>query len=678
MCRLRARTILFVLAFALLPNFAAAQPRYDQRESDVFLSGLPTIGYEGRLLPGLLLGLLLAFGAYHFARQMFDRAPGSLGISALLVAGFVFEYVGFGLSEPITGMGRLAFALSVVASSGLAAAGLVFISGFLELPSRGGIVFLITRFLLGAAGLSVALVFLVRTGIAADVANIALIASLLWTLLLAVAYAGAGDLRAQYLLPGLILLVCVVLGAIALSLYEPLSEAILVPILHTGLTVGLALLAFGVANSWGEHAQTQFMLPVENSSARTAEDAAGHRIGASEARLALALAASEHGLWDWNIADERITISEVTEALVGLEAGQFNSSEESWLAIVDEDERESFRRTIAEKVSSRATSFSIVFAIRWPDGTPRRLCLDASCITDEAGNVVRCLGLVALAKESQKLKPVETQAALPLAGAVTHAPHIENDLQRALEREEIALWYQPILALADGRVSGFEVLLRWHHPERGLLMPESFVTLAEEAGLMAALGKYVLANASVQLYQWQIFFPFERPLFASVNISNRQLLRQALVTDMEDVLSAVALAPRSLRIEVPESLMQDDLTLATDILARIKTLGAGIALDHYGKTLFSLAALEKLPLDTIKLDRTFLAARDAKDAQQVLRSLIALAHDRDLDVIAEGIENEAEAARLRALGCEFGQGFYFGSPMPPELAHSFIARNRVN
>jgi predicted signal transduction protein with EAL and GGDEF domain len=238
---------------------------------------------------------------------------------------------------------------------------------------------------------------------------------------------------------------------------------------------------------------------------------------------------------------------------------------------------------------------------------------------------------------------------------------LESELRRALEREEIELHYQPIMALADGRISGFEALIRWRHSEHGILTAESFVDIAEKTGLIVPLGKYALAMASVQLFQWQSFYPLSNPLFVCVNVSSRQLLRHDLVKDVRDVLAA-------------------DAPGAKIVLDQIKALGAGIALDDFGTGETSLSMLELLPIDTLKVDKSFIARlRENEDNKPVVvRSIVELAHDLEMDVIAEGIESETDVRRLRALGCEFGQGFFFGSPMPPDDVQAFIARHWSN
>jgi len=256
---------------------------------------------------------------------------------------------------------------------------------------------------------------------------------------------------------------------------------------------------------------------------------------------------------------------------------------------------------------------------------------------------------------------------------------LESDLRRALEQEEIELHYQPIMALADNSICGFEALIRWRHPERGVLSPDAFVELAEETGLIVPLGKYALAMASVQLYQWQTFFPLSKPLFACVNISSRQLLRNDLVRDVREVLSAVSLAPNSLRLEVTEDLLSQDVDQARTVLEQIKTMGAGISLDDFGTGYASIGKLQGLPIDTLKVDKSFIARlRNSDEASVITRTIIDLAHGLNMDVIAEGVESEDDMNRLREMGCEFGQGFYFGPPMLPIDAQTFIAEHWSN
>jgi len=241
---------------------------------------------------------------------------------------------------------------------------------------------------------------------------------------------------------------------------------------------------------------------------------------------------------------------------------------------------------------------------------------------------------------------------------------LESDLHRAIERGEIDLLYQPIMSLGDGRIAGFEALMRWRHPKRGLLGPDKFLSLAEETGAIIDLGRVVLEKASAQLSEWQERYTFDRPLFMSVNVSSRQLLRHDIVQDIAGVLREATLIPGSLRVEVTESLIMENPELAAQLLRTLKDMGAGLALDDFGTGFSSLAYLQRFPFDTIKIDRSFVAAMRAREsAEPIIKAMITLARDLGMEIVAEGAESEDAVRRLRRMGADYAQGYLFGAPM---------------
>jgi diguanylate cyclase (GGDEF)-like protein/PAS domain S-box-containing protein len=249
---------------------------------------------------------------------------------------------------------------------------------------------------------------------------------------------------------------------------------------------------------------------------------------------------------------------------------------------------------------------------------------------------------------------------------------MESELRRAIEREEIKVLFQPIVRLEDRAIAGFEALARWDHPKLGRLSPAEFISIAEEIGLIVDLGLFVLDHTAKQLAQWQAATRAREPVFASVNVSSRQLLRHDLIQDLRGVLSRTALARGTLKLEITESLVMENPEHAAQMLTRIKELGAGLSLDDFGTGHSSLAYLQRFPFDTIKIDQSFVRTTARGTRPVILRSIIALAHDLGMEVVAEGAETDSDAVELYQLGCEYAQGFAFGEPMTADAARDLL------
>jgi diguanylate cyclase (GGDEF)-like protein/PAS domain S-box-containing protein len=254
---------------------------------------------------------------------------------------------------------------------------------------------------------------------------------------------------------------------------------------------------------------------------------------------------------------------------------------------------------------------------------------------------------------------------------------LESELRRALEREEITLLYQPIIRLEDRSVAGFEALARWDHPKMGRLSPAEFISIAEEIGLIVDLGLFALERTARQLGIWQRASRSRVPLFASVNVSSRQLLRHDLIHDLRTVLARSGLIRGTLKLELTESLVMENPEHAAQMLHRMKELGAGLALDDFGTGHSSLAYLQRFPFDTIKIDQSFVRMTAKGTRPVILRSIVALAHDLGMDVVAEGAETESDTVELYQMGCEYAQGFVFGEPMTAEEARGLITVERT-
>jgi diguanylate cyclase (GGDEF)-like protein len=255
---------------------------------------------------------------------------------------------------------------------------------------------------------------------------------------------------------------------------------------------------------------------------------------------------------------------------------------------------------------------------------------------------------------------------------------LEADLRRALEKGEIAVFYQPIMRLKDGAVAGFEALLRWQHPERGMIAPADFIAHSEETGLIVALGRFALEQAATDLSHWQRYFPVAPPLFVSVNLSRRQLRDRGFEELFGQVVKDSQIAPGSLTLEITESAVGSDAELA-GMLTRLRAAGAGLSMDDFGTGASTLSRFRSLPFDTIKIDKSFLARHAgsdlANDSAVVLSSIVGMAHELGRDVVVEGVESEGDAIWLNSLGCAFGQGYYFSLPLSPAEALAFIARH---
>ncbi|WP_375458771.1 EAL domain-containing protein [uncultured Enterovirga sp.] len=254
---------------------------------------------------------------------------------------------------------------------------------------------------------------------------------------------------------------------------------------------------------------------------------------------------------------------------------------------------------------------------------------------------------------------------------------LEGDLRRAIDREELRVAFQPIVRLEDRTIAGFEALLRWDHPRFGAIGPQTFIPIAEETGLIVDLGLFALERTAHELAAWQRALDVDPPIFASVNVSSRQLLKQDLLHDLKTVLARTGVAPGSLKLELTESLVMENPEYAAQILTRIRELGAGLSLDDFGTGYSALSYLQRFPFDTIKIDQSFV--RDLTAGKPViLRSIVKLAQELGMDVVAEGAESESEAIELYHTGCDYAQGFVFGEPMTVAQARQLVGAAKAD
>ena len=244
---------------------------------------------------------------------------------------------------------------------------------------------------------------------------------------------------------------------------------------------------------------------------------------------------------------------------------------------------------------------------------------------------------------------------------------IERELRHALEREELALHYQPMVSLEDGEISGLEALVRWQHPSRGLLDPGEFVSIAEDSGLIEPIGRWVQERACRQILEWHEQRPDGPPLDVAVNLSARQVAHRDLPATIEEVIARTGIEPINLRLEITESVLVEESATAIASLEALNELGVRLVLDDFGTGYSSLAYLNRFPFHALKIDRSFVDALGIEQERTaIVEAIIGMARALSLEVIAEGVENEVQLAELRRLGCDYAQGHLFHAAMPAD------------
>lgn len=249
-----------------------------------------------------------------------------------------------------------------------------------------------------------------------------------------------------------------------------------------------------------------------------------------------------------------------------------------------------------------------------------------------------------------------------------------RELTYALERDELALYYQPIIHCQSGNLAGFEALLRWHHPTKGVLSPGAFLEVVETTDLMLAIGDWILRKAVQQAELWNQFSCCDNSMLSlSINVSARQIMISDLAAQMKGLLKEHKVQPGGLRFEITESLIMEDIDQAKDILHSIKDLGLQLSLDDFGTGYSSMSYLNHLPFDILKLDRSFIHTMlEDEQTAAIIDCVIQMAHKLDIDVVAEGVETQEQYERLQQLGCDYLQGYFFGRPMPEDKATEYV------
>jgi diguanylate cyclase (GGDEF)-like protein/PAS domain S-box-containing protein len=306
-------------------------------------------------------------------------------------------------------------------------------------------------------------------------------------------------------------------------------------------------------------------------------------------------------------------------------------------------------------------SASVGIALATGEERPEELLRDADAAMYHAKESGR--GRVAVFDETMRARAV-----------VRHAT--ENDLHRALEHGELLLFFQPVVSLRDARCVGAEALVRWQHPERGLMVPDEFVPLAEETGLVVELGRWVLEAAAEEAARWQV--EHEQPFMVSVNLSARQLAQPGLAERLSEVIERSGVIPENLCLEITESVLMEDADAVISVVERVRALGVRLSIDDFGTGYSSLGYLKRFPVNAVKIDRSFVSGlgTDPGDTA-IVSAVIGLAHALDLQVVAEGVETEGQLAELVALGCDEAQGYFFAPPQPVQDLRTLIGRKRA-
>jgi diguanylate cyclase (GGDEF)-like protein len=252
---------------------------------------------------------------------------------------------------------------------------------------------------------------------------------------------------------------------------------------------------------------------------------------------------------------------------------------------------------------------------------------------------------------------------------------LESDLRRAVEEKQFCVFYQPIICLENGRLSGFEALVRWNHPRRGLVSPADFIPVAEETGLIVPIGEWVLYEACKHIRKMQVAFPSHRSLSLSVNLSARQVAQPDLLDRIQDALAISKLDSHCLKLEITESVVMENAEAATVMFKQLRAVGVQLSIDDFGTGYSSLSYLHRFPLNYLKIDRSFVMRLTTDNDNAIVRTILTLARNLGMEVIAEGIETEEQYQQLRMLGCEYGQGYLFSHPVGNEGVLHLLAQD---
>jgi predicted signal transduction protein with EAL and GGDEF domain len=255
---------------------------------------------------------------------------------------------------------------------------------------------------------------------------------------------------------------------------------------------------------------------------------------------------------------------------------------------------------------------------------------------------------------------------------------LERDLREAVDKDQFCVHYQPIVNLSNGKISGFEALVRWNHPVDGLIQPYKFIPVAEETGLIVQIGQWVLEEACRTVKQWQQTSAANRDLSLSVNLSARQVAQPDLLEQVKAALINSGFEPRCLKLEITETVVMENAEAAINMFKRLRALGVQLSIDDFGTGYSSLSYLHRFPLNHLKIDRAFISRMtETNDNAEIVKTIVSLAHNLGMEVIAEGVETVDQWQKLRALGCQYAQGYLFSRPVPSDKVMELLAADAM-
>lgn len=364
------------------------------------------------------------------------------------------------------------------------------------------------------------------------------------------------------------------------------------------------------------------------------------------------------------------------EGIYGKTGAKILDNPNLWLtAIAPEDRRryKAMQRGLAAK-----GSWDLEYRIVQPDGGVRWLRDRARLICDPTGNPLRIDGIIVDITQHKQAEAQRATEILPsnALGQISLAA----ELWQAIEKQELQLFYQPIVALSTGEIQGFEALSRWYHPQRGWISPAEFIPLAEATGAIFPLGEWVLESACQQMQHWQLQGLLDERTYANVNVSGKQFARKDIVNIVTQVLARTGLDARRLRLEIVEDAICGDVGETIAKLQQLRSLGVQLAIDDFGVGCSSLSRLQRFPIDSLKIDRSFIAllgSRALPRDREIVKTIIALGANLGMQVIAEGIETREQVEQLQQLGCNYGQGYWFSRPTSSEAISSLLRHNSM-